>query len=67
MVAEPMLDYQVAAEVVAYWRLLRGSAQDGTLNWDWVIDTAKRNLGDDPSGFRAEFVQLAKTARRISL
>ncbi len=67
LVAEPTLDFQFASAVVAYGLLLRGSAQAGTLNWDWVIDTAQRNLGDDPSGLRAEFVQLAKTARRISL
>ncbi len=65
--AQATLDFQFASAVVAYGLLLRSSSQVGTLDWDWVIDTAQRNLGDDPAGLRAEFVQLAKTARRISL
>ncbi len=64
--AQPSTDFQFASAVVGYGLLLRGSQQSGTADWDWVIDTAQRNLGEDASGLRAEFIQLAKTARRIS-
>jgi hypothetical protein len=46
--------------------LLRDSKFAGSADWDWVIETAEKNLGTDHNGLRAEFVQLAKTARRIS-
>ncbi len=58
-------DFQFASAVVAYGLLLRGSQHVGTADWDWVVDTALENVGEDTSGLRGEFVQLAKTARRI--
>ncbi len=63
--ATPSEDFQFASAVVAYGLLLRESKLAGIANWDWVVDTANKNIGDDPSGLRLEFVQLAKTARRI--
>ncbi len=63
--ATPSEDFQFASAVVAYGLLLRDSKLAGAANWDWVVDTANNNIGDDPSGMRHEFVQLAKTARRI--
>ncbi len=65
-VEEPSPDFQFASAVVAYGMLLRQSENAGKSNWDWVVQTAQANTGGDPSGLRAEFVQLAKTARRIS-
>ncbi len=59
-------DFQFATAVVGYGMLLRDSKFCGKANWDWVVSTAEKSLGDDRSGFRHEFVQLAKTARRIS-
>lgn len=62
----PSSDFQFASAVAAYGMLLRGSQFAGTIDWDWVIETAQQNVGVDRSGLRGEFVQLAKTARRIS-
>ena len=59
-------DFQFATAVVAYGMLLRDSAFRGKANWEWVISTAEKSLGDDRFGLRHEFVQLAKAARRIS-
>lgn len=58
-------DFQFASAVLAYGMLLRQSSYAGVANWDWVINTASTNLGNDERGLRAEFVQLAKTAKRV--
>ncbi|MEO2009885.1 MAG: VWA domain-containing protein, partial [Pirellulaceae bacterium] len=59
-------DFQFAISVATFGMLLRDSKFAGSADWDWVIETAEKNLGTDHNGLRAEFVQLAKTARRIS-
>jgi Ca-activated chloride channel homolog len=59
-------DLQFAAAVCAYGLLLRDSQHKGATAWDWVVETAEKNLGADRLGLRGEFVQLAKTARRIA-
>lgn len=59
-------DFQFATAVVAYGMLLRDSAFRGEANWDWVVSTAEKSCGEDRNGLRHEFVQLAKTARRLS-
>ncbi len=58
-------DFQFAAAVIAYGMLLRESQFAGATSWQWIIDTASVNLGDDPRGLRNEFVQLAKIAQRL--
>src|SRR5690606_38182241 len=62
---EPSQDFQFAAAVVGYGLLLRQSQHAGPASWDWVIEAAQKNCGPDNSGLREEFVQLAKTARRL--
>ncbi|MFO1065494.1 MAG: DUF3520 domain-containing protein [Pirellulales bacterium] len=59
-------DLQFASSVAAFGMLLRDSRFAGDLSWDWVIETAEANCGKDPQGLRSEFVQLAKTARRLA-
>ena len=59
-------DFQFASAVAAYGMLLRDSKFSGSASWDWVVATAERSTGKDPNGLRHEFVQLAKTARRIT-
>ncbi len=65
-VHEPTSDFQFATAVLAYGMLLRNSAFKGNSNWDWVVHTAKQNLGADVQGLRKEFVQLAEIAQRLS-
>ena len=45
--------------------MLRGSEYVVGADWDWVLETAELNVGEDPRGLRTEFVGLAKTARRL--
>lgn len=59
-------DFQFATAVIGYGMLLRDSKFRGNVSWDWVVSSAENALGDDRNGLRLEFVQLAKTARRIS-
>lgn len=59
-------DFQFASAVVGFGMLLRQSSFKGSVDWDWVITTAKANVGEDPTGQRDQFVQLAKTARRLN-
>lgn len=59
-------DFRFASSVLAYGMLLRDSQYAGKANWEWVISTAQNSLGKDPSGLRAEFVQLAMTASRMT-
>lgn len=58
-------EFQFAASVLGYGMLLRDSEYRGTLSWDWVVETAEKNKGSDRTGIRSEFIELAKTARRI--
>ena len=58
-------DFKFAASVVSFGMLLRESEFAGTSNLDWVISTAKSNLGLDHDGFRGDFVTLAKKARLL--
>ncbi len=62
---QPSPDFQFASAVAAFGLLLRQSDFAGEASWDWVVDTAQANLGEDRAGLRGEFVQLAKSARRI--
>lgn len=66
LVTNPSTDFQFASAVLAYGMLLRGSQHSGTADWDWVVATAADNSGQDQRGLRGEFVQLAKTAKRLS-
>ena len=59
-------DFRFASSVLAYGMLLGDSRYAGKANWEWVISTAKDSMGKDPSGLRAEFVQLAMTASRMT-
>ncbi len=53
-----------ATAVAAYGQLLRGDPYMQTgFGWDNVITLAQNARGDDPFGYRAEFVQLARLAK----
>lgn len=56
-------DFQFASAVASFAMQLRNSKYSGTANLDWVLETAKANLGEDPHGFRSEFLQLVKKAK----
>ncbi|UCG31813.1 MAG: DUF3520 domain-containing protein, partial [Phycisphaerales bacterium] len=58
-------DFQLAAAVAGFGLLLRDSQYKGSLTYDAVAEIAKANLGEDASGYRAEFVSLVRTAQRL--
>lgn len=58
-------DFQFATSVAAFGMLLRSSKFSGTADYDWVLENANRNRGEDHDGFRAEFIELIMGARMI--
>jgi Ca-activated chloride channel family protein len=58
-----------AAAVAAFGEILRGGRHTGRFDLDDVLRLAQSARGDDPYGYRAEFLQLvraAKTAQALS-
>lgn len=56
-------DTRWAAAVAGYGQLLRREPYTGDFDFDDVIALAQGARGDDPFGYRAEFVQLARQAQ----
>lgn len=52
-----------AAAVAAFGQLLRGDAPVKDFTYDDVIELAQANKGNDPFGYRAEFINLVRMAK----
>lgn len=52
-----------ATAVAAFGEILRGGTYTGALGFDDVMRMASAAKGDDPFGYRAEFLQLARAAK----
>jgi Ca-activated chloride channel family protein len=63
----PSVDFQFQAAVAEFGLLLRDSEHRGKADIAHVIAAAREALGQDPEGYRAEFVRLAQAARAIGL
>ncbi len=59
----PSAEVRFATAVAAYGQLLRGSPYLGAYGYDDVIALAQGAKGDDPFGYRAEFVNLVRLAK----
>ena len=59
-------DFKFAAAVAGYGMLLRNSPHKGDLTWEKVLRLAEQGLGDDKEGYRAEFIDLTRTAQKLS-
>lgn len=59
-------DFRWAAAVAEFGMLLRGSQHVGDGSYDAVLDLAREALGDDPHGYRAEFLDLVRRAKELS-
>jgi Ca-activated chloride channel family protein len=59
-------DFQFVAAVAAFGMKLRGSPDAGEISWQEIQKIARRNLGEDPGSYRAEFLTLAEKARQLS-
>jgi Ca-activated chloride channel family protein len=60
-------NYRFSAAVAGLAQLLRGSNQTSTLDYDTVLDLAQGARGEDEFGYRAEFIQLVRSAQALSL
>lgn len=60
------LDYRFAASVAAFGQLLRGTEHLGDFGYEAVIGMAQESLGNDPFGYRAEFLKLVRNAQAVA-
>ncbi len=58
-------DFRFATAVASFGMILRDSKYKGTYTLDAVIELAQSSKGKDKEGYRAEFIQLVKTAKAI--
>jgi Ca-activated chloride channel family protein len=63
--ARPSADFTFASAVASFGLLLRDSEYKGTATFASIIADAKRSLGADPAGYRAEFVRMVELAQRL--
>lgn len=61
-IAQASDDMRFAAAVAAFGQKLRGSDYGGSMDWDAIEALARSGRGDDPSGYRIEFINLIGTA-----
>ena len=63
----PSEDFRFATAVAGFGMLLRDSEHAGTFSLDDVVSLAEQARGDDPRGYRGEFIRLVEAARDIKL
>lgn len=56
-------DIGFSIAVAGFAQLLKGGQHTGDLTYDDIIELANETKGDDPFGYRAEFVQLVRMAK----
>jgi Ca-activated chloride channel family protein len=59
-------DFQFSAAVAGFAMLLRDSQYKGSANYGLVLELAQSAMTHDPSGYRAEFVELVKKAKSLA-
>ena len=62
----PSADLRFASAVAAFSMLLRGSEFRGGATYDLVLALAREARGEDPEGYRAEFITMVDRARMLS-
>ena len=60
--SESSSDFKFAASVAGFAQLLKGAKYTGQWHYKDCADLAMQNKGSDPFGYRAEFIQLVRTA-----
>jgi Ca-activated chloride channel homolog len=63
---EAPLDARFATGVAAFGEILRGGKHTGRFGYDDVLRIASAARGDDPYGYRSEFLQLVRAAKTAS-
>jgi Ca-activated chloride channel family protein len=64
--SEAPADLQFAGAVAMFGMLLRGSEHAGQARWEAVLEIASSTTADDRRGYRAEFVEMVKTAQGLA-
>jgi Ca-activated chloride channel family protein len=59
-------DVSFSTAVAGFAQLLRGGTHTGSLSYGDVLRQAQGAKGEDPHGYRAEFIELVKRAQRVS-
>jgi Ca-activated chloride channel family protein len=62
----PSADFTFAAAVAQFGLVLRDSEYKGTASLGDVLALARRSLGEDEHGYRADFVRLVEDTRQLS-
>lgn len=57
------MNFNFSAAVAEFALLLRDSKYKGTANYDQVVELAMKSKGEDPEGYRSEFIRLVKAAK----
>lgn len=60
------IDTKWAVVVASYGEQLRGGKYNGSMSWDDILRLAKSASESDKYGLKAEFIELAKTAKNLS-
>ena len=59
------MDMNFASAVAGFGMLLRESKYKGDCNYDLVLELARSGKGEDPNGYRGEFIQLVELAKSV--
>ncbi len=62
---QPSGDFRWAAAVAEFGMLLRNSRHAGEATLDTVLEAARGAVGEDPQGYRAEFLDMVRKAQAI--
>ena len=60
--SETTQDFRFAAAVAQFGMLLRHSSHSGNATWESTLELASEGVGNDPGGYRAEFLELVRGA-----
>ncbi|MEL2575770.1 DUF3520 domain-containing protein, partial [Escherichia coli] len=62
----PSEDMRFCAAVAAYGQKLRGSEYLNNTSWQQIKQWAQQAKGEDPQGYRAEFIRLIELADGVT-
>jgi|GEM_PF-155312 len=76
LIAQPVVDRDMALEdtsanfkfsaaVAGFGLLLRDSQYKGKASFEQVLRLAQQSKGEDPNGYRAEFIQLVRSSQKL--
>jgi Ca-activated chloride channel family protein len=58
--------YRFSAAVAGFGQLLRGGKHTEKLDYDAVLALARNSKGNDPFGYRGEFISMVNLAKSLS-